>query len=159
MKNIVFYEDYNPTIFQNIKVKEKSPFHVLVVVTFKKNGEVFKMMSFPTDYNVFATLLKMVRIRCHVFPKLTSKLLNLLATLATDKNATEEELCPLVLKCICCNVEGTRVYSEITNQSIGFRFTVDTDNPFQSKLWGSTAEEIGITYEAILNQIKPKNHE
>jgi len=152
MKNVFISKDFDPKVFAINKVLEKSPYQVFVVVTFKKNGEVFKMMAFPTDYNVFGTLLNMVTARCLVFPKLISQLLNQMTNLVADENDTENELCRMALKCICCRIEASKVYIELPDQSIGFRLTFDIDNPRQSRLWGGTSEEIEDTYNEILKQ-------
>ena len=141
MKNFL-YNDFDYTIFPHEGEILESQHEVFTIARFKRNGELFKVMTFPTDYNIFCTLLEMVRARAAAFTKLFYTLSNKLVISVLEDSTETDELCRNILKTICAFPLATRTQMRFHEQSFAFAFTIDVNNPADSTLVGVTVADI-----------------
>jgi hypothetical protein len=141
MKNL-FFEKFDYTIFPHEGEIEKSQHEVFTIARFKRNGEFFKVMTFPTDYNIFCTALEKVRARAAAFPKLFQTLSTNLVISVLEDSAETDELCRNILKTVCAFPLATRTQRRFQEQSFAFVYTIDVNNPSDSTLVGGTAADI-----------------
>ena len=138
----LFFEQFDYTIFPHEGEIEKSQHEVFTIARFKMNGEIFKVMTFPTDYNIFCTLLTKVRARAAAFPKLFQTLSIKLVNSVLEDSSETDELYRNILKTICVFPLAKRTQMRFQEQSFAFAFTIDVNNPADSKLVGGTVADI-----------------
>jgi len=151
MKNFQVFDPID--IYMDPPVEE-SPYEVLIITTFYENGEAFKIIRFKADYNALGTLLPIVAKRSVVFPKLHKHLFDLLAQKVRDENSTTQDLCPLIVKCICCWAIAAETLSKYPPESIGFKLDVEMDRLMKSRLWGATKQEVEEAFNKLISNNK-----
>ncbi len=151
MSDIIIYNEFDPTKLVLDEKFSNSNYSVMVVATFKKDGEIFKIIRFPVDQLVFVNILLVISTRCFVFQKLSMRLLHKLAGMVNEGEDTGNEFYGLILKCICCWQEAFRVYVTLPPQDLGFVLTIDMDNLNRSILGGGTVAEAEEALQSILN--------
>lgn len=153
MNSLFIYEDFDPTKVVLDEKIGKSNFSVKVLAIFKKDGKAFKMITFPLDQLVFVNIAWVMSTRCQVFPKLRMQLLDELAKTMNEGLEPDDEFYGLIVKCICCWIEAIGVYASLPPQNLGYKLTVDLDDPDNTRLWCGT--EAGL--EAAFNEIVENN--
>ena len=141
MKNMLF-EQFDYSIFPHEGEIEKSQHQVFIIARFKRNDEFFKVMTFPTDYNTFCTLLTKVKARAAAFPKLFQTLSTKLVISVLEDGSETDELCRNILKTICAFPLATRTQRRFQEQSFAFVYTIDVNNPSDSTLVGGTMKDV-----------------
>ena len=151
MSDIIIYDKFDPTKLVLDEKFSNSKFSVMVVATFKKDGEVFKIVRFRVDQLVFINILLVMSARCLVFQKLSMQVIKELEGMVNEGEDAGNIFHNLILKCICCWKEAHRVYVTLPPQDLGYVLAIDTDNLNRSILWGGTEAEVEEALQRILN--------
>jgi len=148
------YENFDPTELVLDEKFSNSNYSVMVVATFKKDGEIYKIIRFPIDQLVFVNIGWVMSARCFVFQRLSMRLINELAGMVNTGQDEGNEFYGLILQCICCWREAMRVYATLPPQDLGYLLSVEMDNLNRSRLRGGTEAEIEEALQKILNKNK-----
>lgn len=129
-----------------------SPYAVMVVVMFYKNGDYFKLVHLIADRNEVELMLKIGRNICMEHPGQVWKTHQHLKSLIYQKGVPADYFKMVVLNFLSYFNEPSRICSAIPDQSLGFKIHIDVDDYHQCIVYGKTFQELDVEFNKMISQ-------
>ena len=129
-----------------------SPYAVMVVVMFYKNGDYFKLLHLIADRNEVELMLKIGKNICMEHPGQVWKTHQHLKSLIYKKGVPADYIKMVVLNFLSYFKEPSRICLVIPEQSLGFKIHFDVDDYHQCKVQGKTFQELEVELDKMISQ-------